>query len=198
MKGLKAMRKSVSSAKALVAKYSLPADPRTSALLSVFDEMLIQHNRLLHSCENNEFHDAIEQGRKLILNLYRGLWISYCATDAQFVDENQTPMAPRSAFRIAHEIDNRCRTSSDTSDLRKVVWSILSKYANFELEQISRRKTRRGLEPPYRDEIVDDIATTCTNCLLLLADAVLKTNGHVEIAQRIVPAKPSRPSGSDW
>jgi hypothetical protein len=181
------MRKSVTSAKTLVAKCCLPGDPRTSAVLSIFDEMLKQHNGLLRLCNDAEFHDAIQQGCKLILNLYRGVWICYCATDLQFAETNTRPVTPRSAFRMAHEIDASCRNSGVTGDLRKTAWRILGKYSNLELEQVSRRKTRRGVEPTYSDEMVDEMAITSTNCLLLLAETLLKVNGQVEAARKIAP-----------
>ena len=166
------MRKSASSAKMLVAKCCLPGDPRTSAVLSIFDEMLQQHNGLLQLCDEAEFHGAIHQGRKLILNLYRGIWICYCASDAQFGETNKHLVSPRSLFRMTHEIDATCRSISDSGDLRKTIWRILGKYSYLELEQISRRKTRRGIEPTYSDELVNEVAFTCTNCLLLLAEVL--------------------------
>jgi hypothetical protein len=188
LKGLKSMRKSASTAKRLVAKSRLPGDPRTSAALRIFDKMLQQHHGLIQLCSDAEFHDAIQQGRKLILNLYRGVWICYCAADVQFAETNTRPVTPRSAFRMAHEIDASCRNSGVTGDLRKTAWRILGKYSNLELEQVSRRKTRRGIEPTYSNELVDDVALTCTNCLLLLAETLLKAHGHAEAAQKIAPA----------
>jgi hypothetical protein len=73
---------------------------------------------------------------------------------------------------MTHEIDATCRSISDSGDLRKTIWRILGKYSYLELEQISRRKTRRGIEPTYSDELVNEVAFTCTNCLLLLAEVL--------------------------
>lgn len=187
MKGLKTMRKSASSAKMLVAKCCLPGDPRTSAVLSIFDEMLLQHNRLLQLCDEADFHGAIQQGRKLILNLYRGIWICYCTADAQFGEANKHTVSPRSPFRMAHEIDASCRSSSESRDLRKIIWQILGRYSHLELEQIGRRKTRRGVEPLYSAELVDQMATSCTNCLLLLAETLLNAKRHAEAARKVAP-----------
>jgi hypothetical protein len=100
--------------------------------------VLQQHDGLLQLCSEIEFHGAIQQGRKLILNLYRGIWICCCATDEQ---KNADSVVSRSAFRMANEIDAGCRSSGEVGDLRKAVWYILGKDSNFELEQISRRKT---------------------------------------------------------
>jgi hypothetical protein len=182
------MRKSASSARMLVAKCCLPGDRRTSAVLSIFDEMLLQDNGLLQLCDEADFHGAIQQGRKLILNLYRGTWICYCTADAQFGGANKHPVSPRSLFRMAHEIDASCRSSSESGYLRKTIWRILGRYSNLELEQIGRRKTRRGVEPTYSDELVDEVALTCTNCLLLLAEVLLEAHGHSEAALKIAPA----------
>ena len=65
------MRKSVTNAKTLVHKCCLHGDPKISAVLSIFNEMLQQHDGLLLSCNKAEFHGAFQQGHKLILNLYR-------------------------------------------------------------------------------------------------------------------------------
>lgn len=185
--GIKTMRKLASSAKSLLAKHCLPGDPRTSAVLSIFDEMFQQHNGMLQMCNNSEFHGGIQQGRKLILNMYQGVWICCCATDVQFTDITTHLIFPRSANRMAHEIDASCRNRGDVEDLRKLVWCILAKYVNLELEQVSRHKTPRGVEPAYSDELVDEMAMTSTNCLLLLAETLLKANGHIEVARKIAP-----------
>jgi hypothetical protein len=178
------MRKSASSAKSLVEKRCVSASPRTSTVLSIFDEMLQQHDDLLQFCSGASFHSAIQQGRKLMLNAYRGIWICYCTTDEE---KNADFVVPRSAFRMANEIDVSSRSSSDVGDLRKAVWCILGRYANFELEQIGRRKTGRGVEPQYGDELMNEMAMTSTNCLLLLAETLLRANGHVEAARKIAP-----------
>ena len=179
------MRKSASSAKMLVAKCCLPGDPRTSAVLSIFDEMLQQHNGLLQLCDEAEFHGAIQQGRKLILNLYRGIWICHCASDAQFGEKSTHPFSPRSAFRMTHEIDASCRSISDAGDLQKPVWRILGKYSYLELEQIRRRKTRHSIEPTYSDELVGEAALTCINCLLLLAEVLLRPMGILKPLKKL-------------
>lgn len=112
------MRKSASRAKSLVEKRCVSASPRTSAVLSIFHEMLQQHDGLLQMCSDASFHTAIQQGRKLMLNAYRGVWICCCTTDEQ---KNTDSVVPRSAFRMANEIDASCRSSSDVGDLRKAI-----------------------------------------------------------------------------
>jgi hypothetical protein len=182
---LKHAEKAVARAKRILANCTLPSDPRTSGVQATLEEMLREHKAVLQLCRSTDFHSAIQLAREIIMHLCQGVWLCSCAADSEIISDCLGKVLPRSALRMAQEIDARSRAAGNRGDLRKQIWSIVGRNAHWELEQAGRRKTRRGIEPPYKNEELQAVVATSSACVLLLATNLLKINGHLEASLRI-------------
>jgi hypothetical protein len=169
----KQAEKAFARAKRILAACSLPGDPRTSAVQAILEEMLREHKAVLQLCRSTDFHSAIQLGRKIIVHLCQGVWLCFCAANSELIDDCLEKILPRSALRMAQQIDASCRGAGNCGSLRKQIWSIVGRNAHWELEQAGRRKTRRGIEPPYEDEELQAVVVTSSACVLLLATNLL-------------------------
>lgn len=145
--------------------------------LEIFNEMVRRHETMFQSCGNGDFHNMIQHGRRIMEYLYQGIWLGHCAADSQITNQNMKQVFPGSAFRMAQEIDATCRAKGHFGELRIRIWKIHGGFVESELKQAGRRKTERGIEPPYSDEEIKGMVTTCTTCILLFAEDLLKTHG---------------------
>ena len=174
------MAEAVAKAKNILASSPLPSDPRTFMELEIFSDMIREHEAMLQSCTKCDYHSVIQHSRRIMERLYQGIWHSRCATDSQIANHDVKQVFPNSAFRMAQEIDGSCRANGQFKEMRKHIWSILGRFANFELEEVGRRKTQCGIEPPYRDEEIEYMVITCTQCVLLVAEDLLRIRGFHE------------------
>jgi hypothetical protein len=175
----------VAKAKSILASCRLPNELRTSKALEIFREMLQEHETVLQSCRNAEFHSAISQGRRIMEHLVQGIWLSSCAADSQIADRSLEQIIPSSVLQMVKDLDTSCPVDGDFEELRRHVWRILGKCADFELKEAGRHKTRRGIEPPYTDEEIIYAGMTSTTCVLLLAKALLKISGYIEESLKV-------------
>jgi hypothetical protein len=171
------MAEVVAEARSILANCQLPSDPRTAMELEIFNEMIQEHETMFRSCRNGDFHDMIQHSRRIMEYLYKGIWIGHCAEDSQITHRNMKQVFPRSTFRMAQEIDATCRANGHFEELRIRIWKIHGRFVESELKQAGRRKTERGIEPPYSDEEIKGMVTTCTTCILLFAEDLLTIHG---------------------
>jgi hypothetical protein len=175
----------VAKAKSILASCRLPNELSTAKALEIFREMLQEHETELQFCRNAEFHRAISQGRRIMEHLVQGIWLSSCAADSPVADRSLEQIFPSSMLQMVKDLDTSCRADGDSEELRRHVWRILGRYAESELKQAGRRKTRRGIDPPYTDEEIKYAVMTSTTCVLLLAKTLLQISGYIEESLKV-------------
>src|ERR1700744_166949 len=126
----------VSKTKTILDNCNFPHDSKSSMALTILKDMLEEHNRVLKSCRGAEYGDAIMQGRKLLGNLIKGLWLHHGCGDADSARAEADLL--RSPLRMSQELDRSLHTEKHCDELRKRLWRILSRYEDIELEQVGK------------------------------------------------------------
>jgi hypothetical protein len=177
---LASVDEAIAKAKGILARYGYPDDLRTVMVAGFISQMIEHHGAMLLLCKNGAFGSAFALGRSIVESMYRGMWINFCATDAQLTEFNRDDRFPVKMPQMAREIDAGYRADGFFEDLLNRSWAALCSYTHTGLLQLGRRFTQNKVEPAYTDEEVVEITTTATTCILLLTGKFMAVQGHAD------------------
>src|SRR5437660_3501072 len=110
---------------------------------------------------------AFALARSIVEALYRGLWINFCATEAEvkrFADKDEIA---HSMTQLAKAIDEKYHAEGFFEDLKRRSWNALNSYTHTGMLQLGRRFTGHDVKPAYTDAQVSEITTAVTTCVLM-------------------------------
>ncbi len=172
---LREAEEAVSRTKTILDNCNFPHDSKSSMTLTILKEMLEEHNRVLQSCREAEYCNAMMQGRKLLGPLIKGLWLHHGCGDADSARDEADLV--RSPLRMTQELDRSLHTDEHCDELRKRLWRILAKYEDLQLEQVGKLRSQNSAEPAYKVSVIKEVVVTSTTCVLMLAGDLLRTCG---------------------
>jgi hypothetical protein len=166
--------------KGLLAKYGYPDDLRTVIVIGFVDQMIEHHEAMLLLVRKGKVGSAFSLARSIFESAYRGLWVNFCATDAEIQDFEQHDKLPLNIRDMARAIDTKYRAHGFFEDLKNRAWPALCSYTHTGLLQLGRRFTGSDVKPAYTDDEIFEATTTVTTCILLLVGKFLAVQNHVD------------------
>jgi hypothetical protein len=177
---LKKVEAAIQATKALLARHKYPDDLRTVVVAGFIDQMIEHHGALLLLIRSGKVGSAFALVRSVFESMYRGLWINFCATDAEIQkfekDDNITP----TLADMAKAIDDKYRANGFFADLKKRGWYALNSYTHTGMLQLGRRFTGHNLEPAYSEVEIFEVTTTATTCVLILVSRFFAVQNHAD------------------
>jgi hypothetical protein len=173
----------IENAKALLTRHSYRADRRTLIVAAIIDQLIEHHEALLLLVRAEKTGSAFALARSIVEGMYRGLWLNFCATDAEIERFEKDDKLPFTMREIADAIDERYRGEGFFDDLKKRAWSALCSYAHTGMLQLGRRFTGHELKPQYSDAEIFEITTAVTTAILTLISKFCAVQGLVDASK---------------
>lgn len=177
---LNKIEKVIGEAKYLLSRHGYPDTLRTVILAGCIDQMIEHHEAMLLLIRNGKVGSAFALARSIVESMYRGLWLNFCATDAQVEQFERKDELPLTMAEMADAIDEKYRAEGFFADLKKRAWPALNSYTHTGMLQLGRRFTGHKVQPSYRDSETMAVTTTMTTCILLLASKFLAVQNYPE------------------
>jgi hypothetical protein len=165
-------------AKAILGRHSYPDDLRSVVVMGTLTQIIEHHEAVLLSIRNDKMGSAFALVRCIVEGGYRGLWINFCATDAEIQDFEQKDRMSLNVKEMAKAIDAKYQAQDFFEDLYSRSWTALCSYTHTGMLQLGRRFTGATAKPAYTDEEIFAATTTATTCTLLLVAKFLAVQGH--------------------
>jgi hypothetical protein len=175
--------------KAILARHPYPDDLRSVVVIGTLTQIIEHHEAMLLLMRNDIIGSALALVRCIVEGVYRGLWINFCATDAQIQDFERHDRLPVNMTQMALAIDAKYHAEGFFEDFRARSWAALCSYTHTGMLQLGRRFTGATAKPAYTDEEVFEVTTTATTCILLLAGkflAVQKYDGDCREVEALI------------
>ncbi len=86
-------------AKAILGRHSYPDDLRSVVVMGTLTQIIEHHEAVLLSIRKDKMGSAFALVRCILEGVYRGLWINFCATDAEIQDFEQKDRTLRFELR---------------------------------------------------------------------------------------------------
>ena len=182
---LKNVEVPIDRAKAALNRYAYPDTTRTVILAGTIDQLFEHHEAMLLSIRNGKTGSAFALARGIVEGMYTGLWLNFCATDAQVEKFERKDDLPLTMAGLAAAIDEKYRAEGFFADLKTRTWPALCSYTHTGMLQIGRRFTGHKVEPSYRDSEIVEVTVTVTTCILLLVAKFLAVQQHPEATKEI-------------
>lgn len=182
---LNRVEKVIGEAKRLLSRHCYPDTLRTVILAGCLDQMIEHHEAMLLLMRNGKVGSAFALARSIVESMYRGLWLNFCATDAQIEQFERKDELPLTMAEMADAIDEKYRAEGFFADLKKRTWPALNSYTHSGMLQLGRRFTGNKVEPSYKDHEIAAVTTTITTCILLLVSKFLAVQNHPEDSREV-------------
>jgi len=175
----------VRKAKQVLAKHGYPDDLRTVIVIGFIDQMVEHHEAMLLLIRNGKVGSAFVLARSIVESMYRGLWVNFCATDAQIRRFEQDDELPVNMTEMAVAIDSSYRAQGFFKNLKDRSWASLCSYTHTGILQLGRRFTGHNVQPAYSDGEISEAITSATTCLLLLVGKFLAVQNHADECREV-------------
>lgn len=172
------VERAIQEAKRLLAKHGYPDTPRTVVVIGLIDQMIEHHEAMLLLIRNGKVGSAFALERSIFEGAYRGLWLNFCASDAEVQDFVQTDRLPLNMPDMARAIDTKYSAYGFFEDLKSRAWDALCSYTHTGILQLGRRFSGQKVKPSYSDGEIFEGTTAATTCILLLVGKFLAVQGH--------------------
>jgi hypothetical protein len=166
-------------AKAILARHSYPDDLRGVIVMGTLTQIIEHHEAMLLSIRNDKIGSAFALVRSIVEGVYRGLWVNFCATEAQLQVFERDDRLPLNMVEMAQAIDAKYQAQGFFENLRARSWAAMCSYAHTGMLQLGRRFTGAVAKPAYTEEEITQATTTATTCTLLLIGKFLAVQNYV-------------------
>jgi hypothetical protein len=159
-------------------------DLRSWVGVGFIDQAIEHHSAITLLMRSGKDGSAFALARSVIEILYRGVWLTACATDGEvkkFVEKDKIDLA---LGDMSVAIDTTCGLDY-FAEFKKQSWNVLNSYAHTGILQIGRRFTENALVPSYTDAERIEVLRATTSAILLLVRPFLARQGLQESAKEI-------------
>jgi hypothetical protein len=175
---LKKVEKAIADANHILAKHTYPDDSRTVMVIGLLSTMIEHHRSMLLLIGNGLVGSSFSLARSIVESMYRGLWISACATQQQIQSFDTDDKFPVSMPDMTKAIDAAYNAHGFFENLKNRGWAPLCSYAHSGMLQLGRRFTGNKVVPNYDESEIYEATTTVTTCILILAGKFLAHQNH--------------------
>ena len=164
----------------IVDLHKYPDDPRTvevSGLLATMDQ---HHHSILQLIKSGAVGSAYALAKDIIRGARSGLWINSCATNDQVLRVHKEDDFILSIPEMNKEIEAAYQGDPFFVELRDRWAAKLYRYSRDTIARYGQFSIdpKSGLAHAHEDEEVEDVVTTATLCIVLLASKFLATHKH--------------------
>jgi hypothetical protein len=177
---LNKVERAIQKAKRLLANHGYPDTLRTVVVIGFIDQMIEHHESMLLLVRNGKIGSAFVLARSIFESAYRGVWVNFCATDAEIQHFEQHDELPVNMPQMASAIDEKYRAHDFFQDLKNRAWPALCSYTHTGLLQLGRRFTGHNVQPDYSEDEIFEATTAVTTCIVLLVGKFLAVQNHTE------------------
>ncbi len=170
----------IEQVKHLLARHGYPDNLRTVIVIGFISQMVEHHEAMLLLIRNGKIGSAFTLARSIVESMYRGMWVNYCATNAQLQEFEQNDDVPLTMTAMARAIDEQYHAEGFFERLKNRSWSTLCSYTHTGLLQLGRRFTGHNVQPDYGDGEILEVTTTVTTCILLLVGKFLAVQDQAD------------------
>jgi hypothetical protein len=168
----------IGQAKIILGRHGYPDDLRTVIVMGTVSQIIEHHEAMLLAIRNDKTGSAFALVRSIVEGVYRGLWINFCAEDAQIQEFERDDHLPVNMTQMAQAIDVKYQAQGFFEDLRARSWAALCSYTHTGMLQLGRRFTGANAQPAYTDGEILAATTSATTCILLLVGKFLAVQKH--------------------
>lgn len=165
-------------AKLILARHRYPDDARTVIVMGTVTQIIEHHEAMLLLIRNDKIGSSFALTRSIFEGAYRGMWMSFCATDAQIQEFERDDRLPVNMTEMAQAIDTKYQAQGFFEDFRATSWAALCSYTHTGMLQLDRRFTGATAQPAYTDEEIFGATRGATTCVLLLVGRFLAVQNH--------------------
>ncbi len=180
---LNACEIAVGKAKDLLGRHEYPDDLRTIIVAGFVDTIIEHHASVLLLICSEKIGSAFALLRSIFEGMYRGLWLGFCATDADIQQFKKEDKFQLTQAEMAGAIDEKYRAEGFFADLKQRAWPALNSYAHTGMLQLERRYTGHELKPAYDDAEISEVIISATTCVLTLVSKFLAVQGFADDAR---------------
>lgn len=163
----------------------VPADVRTRLAAGCLD-MALEHQKAIILLTSRSLFGSAAALIRLEVDAYvRGVWILYCASDAEVYaygeDKHKRPFG--SMIEDIEKLD--AYNVGTLSRFKKASWAAMNSFTHTGIFQVARRNTVDEIRPNYTDAEVVDGLTTANSFGILTAIAIANIAGDEELAEAV-------------
>jgi Family of unknown function (DUF6988) len=189
----------IREAKRLLAQHGYPDTLRTVVVIGFIDQMIEHHDSTLVLLRNGKVGSAFVLARSIFESAYRGLWINFCATDAEIEHFERHDELLVKMPQMARAIDEKYQAHGFFEDLKNRAWPALCSYTHTGLLQLGRRFTGHNVQPDYGDDEIFEATNAVTTCILLLVGKFLAVQSYGDecrVAEALIQTYGRKRSGT--
>jgi hypothetical protein len=173
---LKSSEETVLEVKRILNKDKTLDVERNTTVVAFIDQALEHHGAILLLLRSGFVGSAFALARSVTEILYRGVWFTICATDADVKRFLKHDRIDPTVATMAAAIDAACGLEWFTQ-LKKQTWNVLNSYAHTGMHQVGRRFDGSKLVPSYTDAEQVELLRVITSCILMLVRPFLANQG---------------------
>ena len=177
---LQKVQATVAEVNRIVDLYKYPDDPRTLAVSGLLATMVQHHHGVLLLIKSGAVGSAYALAKDIIRGARSGLWINSCATNDQILSIQKEDDFVLSIPEMNKEIEAAYQGDPFFLELRDRWAAKLYRYSRDTIVRFGQASIdpKSGLAHAHEDEEMEDVATTATLCIVLLASKFLATHKH--------------------
>jgi hypothetical protein len=116
---LNKVEQTIEKVKPPLCRHQYPDNSRTVILVGTIDQMLEHHSAILRLIRDGKVGSAFALARSVVESMYNGLWLNFCATDAQVTRFETRDDLPLMMAGIADAIDAKYKGDGFFAELKK-------------------------------------------------------------------------------
>ena len=162
----------------IVSSHQYPDDKRTVMVMGLLSTITQHHHSMLQLIRSGATASSYALARDIVKGMRYGLWINRPATEEQIRRIEESDEFPFSIAEITNEIEATYSTDPFFVNLKNRWAPQLYKYTRSDIFQIGRWDVHSSSGLDVDAEVIRDVTTAATLCIVLLAAEFLAGHGH--------------------
>jgi hypothetical protein len=172
----------VSEVDRVLSSHKYPDDRRTVMVMGLLSTITEHHHSMLQLIKSGATASSYALARDIVKGMRYGLWINRPATEEQIrrIEESieESDEFPFSIPEMTKEIEAAYSTDPFFVNLKNRWAPQLYKYTRSDIFQVGRWDVHSSPGLDVDDEVIRDVTTAATICIVLLAAKFLAGHGH--------------------
>jgi len=165
----------------------IPNNVRVRLAAACLDMALEHHCAILLLTRQERYGSAAALARCAFEAYVRGVWLYYCATDAELGRLRHNDRIDKCLRDLIVELEqHEAFNVGVLSQVKNQSWRAMNSMTYGGMQQLSRRMTADEIRPSYTDAESADAVSSATSIALLAAIAVAAIAGDEELARAVL------------
>jgi hypothetical protein len=175
---LNRVRVAVTEVDRILALHKYADDSRTVMVIGLLATIIQYHRSILLLLSSGAARSAVALIRDIVDGMYIGLWINTCATPVQIQRIKTEDQFPVNLPEIIKAVDIAYNANAFFEDMKNRCGTPLYKSNRLGIIQLGQWLLDSNLGLRHDERELCEVTTTATNCILLLAEALLSNQNH--------------------